>query len=649
MSNPLAAQYRKAIANWSAPSSAGTRDMSIVAQQLSGQWTQGQTTGLLPRPPEQFIQGAFGPSLPASVTPLDPRQPNGGVLPRRDQYPVGYNLPTPPGQYKLVDFRTLRQLSRIYDIARRCINVRRQEVAQMNWAIAMKDDKATPDDATVRDIEAFFENPDPIRGMRWDTWIKLVIEEVLVTDALAIYPHLSWGPRGGRAHTDLYALEVLDGTTIKPLIDERGTTPDPPAPAYQQFLWGIPRSEFAADPKPDFEFQAQQLYYEVYSPSTDSLYGFSSLESIILNVNLALKRQQWWTSYYTDGTVPAMLIEAPANWNSLELREFEENWNSMLASDAGWKHRMKFSPGKAQELKPPLNTGTDMTMLDQWLAKITCMGFDVTPIELGLDPQSGLGGAGWSEQQENVLYRKSLQPLTAWIEGWINDIIAKWFGRPDIVFRFVFAEIEDAVKKAQRNQFLFQNAQRTPNELRVEDGLDPVSDPNGDELVVVTRQGPVLLSDLAAASQATIGAAGAEVGLMQGGAQAPGETKPGSKVDVPASMRDEGDTSVSEIDQTDQGTNQAGQKYEQDLNSKAVLQDLRNWQRKALKAVKDGKAAAVSFTSDAIALSVVEGLRADLAKAETADDVREAFGDANVRHMSLERLQDEIGVELVSR
>ena len=39
---------------------------------------------------------------------------------------------------------------------------------------------------------------------------------------------------------DLYGLQILDGSTIKPLIDDRGMRPMTPYPAYQQILYGFP-------------------------------------------------------------------------------------------------------------------------------------------------------------------------------------------------------------------------------------------------------------------------------------------------------------------------------------------------------------------------------------------------------------------------
>ena len=71
---------------------------------------------------------------------------------------------------------------------------------------------------------------------------------MLVIDAATLYPRFN---RGG----SLYALDVIDGATIKPLIGEDGRAPEPPDPAYQQILKGVPDA-FATLPQ---EWTADQI------------------------------------------------------------------------------------------------------------------------------------------------------------------------------------------------------------------------------------------------------------------------------------------------------------------------------------------------------------------------------------------------------
>ena len=88
---------------------------------------------------------------------------------------------------------------------------------------------------------------------------------MLVIDAATIYPRFT---RGG----SLYSLDVIDGSTITPLIGEDGRSPEPPDPAYQQVLHGVPAADFSTD----------ELLYLPRNVRSHRLYGMSPVEQIAL-------------------------------------------------------------------------------------------------------------------------------------------------------------------------------------------------------------------------------------------------------------------------------------------------------------------------------------------------------------------------------
>ena len=520
----------------------GTTDLSLTAAQMAaGYFPGGSGVGLIPRRDEVFLSGAFGPGSPANATPIDPAY-GGMVLPRRWQYPVGYNLPSAPGATKLIDFRVLEQLADVYDVLRRCIEVRKQEMATLRWEVLPKDqDLQKPGakrpaevDGRIKAITAFLECPDPINGVDWADWIKVALEEIFVKDALSIFPHPTWLPGRGVNGSSLFALEILDGKTIKPLLDERGARPLPPNPAYQQFIWGIPRSEmeaqFTSDGAPLGDPNAKTflaasggndsdqpaLYYRPYTRRTWTAYGFSNVEQIILNINLALKRQQFHTTFFTDGTVPAGIIGLPEDFapTAAMVREFEEGWNQLLSGDPTWKHKIKVLPGagKFEQLKPSY-FGTQEVDFDRWLALLTCMGMDVTTMEIGMGPgsNSGLGGKGYGDAEENVTERKSLRPLMEFFSAFFNQILATWFRSPDLELRFLYEQAENALQKAQEDEVLIRSGIKVQNEARVERGLDPydgVDDQGnklGDSPIIIASRTIAMLEDINAISKQSAG------------------------------------------------------------------------------------------------------------------------------------------------
>jgi Phage portal protein len=675
LTDALRAEHRKALA---LPASAGrssARDVAAVAQQLVQQgWPQTTADAIaLPRQEGQFM-GSFGPSVPATATPMD--VPRGGlVLPRRSQYPVGYNLPSPPGAYKLIDFGTLRSLARIYDIGRRCIELRKGEVSNMDWEVSFKDpDRAKAqktqarsraraaasgrtiatqelgeDDVAIQELTAWWDDPDPIRQLGFDGWTALLVENVLVIDAPAIFAHPTWMPGRGRLGSDLYALEVLAGDTIKPLIDVRGAPPMPPNPAYQQFIWGIPRTELQQDlldaatrplgSPPDGlagEYQmpssqplgvvggesgAPQLYYPVYYPQDDSLYGFSNTEQIILTVNLALKRQQWWTAFFTDGTVPAGLLHLPEEWNPSDIREYEETWNSLLSGEMAWKHRVRAIPGSTgfTQLKPVIGTDAGITAFDEWLARLTCVGYDVTPDELGLSPKGGLGGAGYSAAQENVTYRKSLKPLTNWLEKIVRRVNARHFRRPDLVLRFMYEEAEDQLSRAQADSMLIDKGVKTQDEARQDRGLDPYEGGIGSKPMIVTRAGALLLRDVDAMSTGLAKPTAPGVAMQPPKAQPLGEPPPpggGPVVGSTGRPAREGEAPA-----------QGGEANAEPPSRTAASKALALWQTQALRRLRGGRQALDPPRGAEVPSELALALRERLSKAATPDEIRAAFAD----------------------
>jgi hypothetical protein len=675
LTDALRAEQRKALSMPTArQAQGGVRDATAMTQLLVNQgWPQTTADSMiLPRQNDQFV-GSFGPSTPAQPTPMDIAR-GGMILPRRNQYPVGYNLPSPPGAFKLIDFGTLRSLAKIYDVGRRCIEVRKQEVATMDWEITFKDpdrakvakqearqrsraaaqgivsSKMDSDAEAIKELEAFWDQPDPIRQFGFDDWLKILIENILVIDAPAIFAHPTWMPGRGHLGSDLYALEILAGDTIKPLIDVRGAPPMPPNPAYQQFVWGIPRTELQQDlldaqTRPlqsppnglDGEYQmpsgqplgmpggddgAPQLYYPVYNPQDDSLYGFSNTEQIILTVNLALKRQQWWTSYFTEGSIPAGLLHVPEDWPPQEVREYEETWNSLLAGEMAWKHRIRAVPGTMgfTALKPMVGTDAGITAFDEWLSRLACIGYDVTPDEIGLSPKGGLGGAGYSAAQENVTYRKSLKPVTNWVQKLARRVNERHFGRSDLILRFMYEEAEDALRHAQEDDLLIKNGTKTQDECRQDRGMDPYEDGIGSKPMLVMRTGALLLRDVDAMSTSLVKPTAPGVPIQPPKPDVLGAPPPAAR----GAAADQRPPESAQQPARPSGSVADGQPARPPVGAaKALIL----WQRQAIARAARGRQALEPPRGADVPSELALELRARLAAAATPDDVRAAFAD----------------------
>jgi hypothetical protein len=264
----------------------------------------GQTT---PLPRNPILPGIpFGPGQPLTPGSINPVGASGRPDPRRYEYQVAQNINITAT--KLVPFDTLRASADQIDILRRCIEVLKNKMVGLDWDITLADsasekiisesggdhvhamararEKYTDEIARLR---TFWENPDRANGLTFSDWLMLSLEEILVIDAWAVWPQMA-------VNGDLYGLQVLDGSTIKPLLDDRGMRPMPPNPAFQQILYGFPRSEFTVtneNEKADGEFSSDELAYMIRNRRTFSVYGYSPVERSLPLADLYLRRQQW--------------------------------------------------------------------------------------------------------------------------------------------------------------------------------------------------------------------------------------------------------------------------------------------------------------------------------------------------------------------
>jgi hypothetical protein len=166
---------------------------------------------------------------------------------RAFDYPTGYNLTIRPREYEPITFEQMRALADGYDLLRLVIETRKDQIEKLDFRIRKRsagagepgDDASTgEDDPRIDTINNFLRCPDGEHP--WQTWLRMLLEDMLVIDAATIYPRLN---RGGR----LAALELIDGATIKHVLDDAGRTPAPPDPAYQQVLKGLPAVDYSRD------------------------------------------------------------------------------------------------------------------------------------------------------------------------------------------------------------------------------------------------------------------------------------------------------------------------------------------------------------------------------------------------------------------
>lgn len=475
---------------------------------------------------------AFGPGRPITPAPIDPPGASGRPEPRLSEYPVSFNLPG-TGQLEL-PWKVLRQAADNIGLVRRCIEVRKQHMSTANWGFTITDRAvkralaAAGDtqprneieknlrDSLADDIaraEQFWLMPDRANGLNFGDWIGELLEEHFVLDALAIYPRRT---RGGQP----YSLEILDGSTIKPLLDHRGARPMAPNPAYQQILHGFPRGEFAAttvDGEIVGGYQADQLIYKRRNVRAFTPYGFPAVEQALFDAEVWLRRQQWIKAEYTDGTMPAGWLKVSATgtteittWSPTQLAEYERALNDMWSGDTAARHRFKImppglEPEERRELADKYKPDYDL-----FLIKLLLSHFDVTPAEMGFMESTGLGGASFHEGQSDVQDRKGQRPTEQWLARFLTEVSHTVLGiSTDVEFTWVSEDDDDEQIADTISDQRVKGGRSTLNEDRDRQGKPRYSFPEADMPMIVTNTGITFLQgelERQATAQATAAA-----------------------------------------------------------------------------------------------------------------------------------------------
>ena len=468
------------------------------------------TSVALPRDPNlgnvPFTSGV--PLVPGAINPL---RADGRPDPRRYEYQVAQNINVT--ETRLTPFKTLRAAADQIDILRRCIEVIKQKMVGLDWDIVLGNDAAekvmaeTGEKSFTRAMELaknkynpeinrlrqFWQTPDVANGLIFADWLNMALEDVLVLDAWAIWPQMTVGGK-------LAGLQILDGSTIKPLIDDRGMRPLPPNPAFQQILYGFPRSEFSAPTETeqaDGEFSSDELAYLVRNRRTTTVYGYSPVERALPLADVYLRRQQWLRAEYTDGVMPEMFFKTDASFgnNPDLLRAYENVFNDDLAGQTEQRKRARLLPAGLDPVQMDGYGERFKDTLDEYLVTSIAGHFGVQPSEIGFMPKGGVGGSGLQEGQAQSSEVIGIVPLAGLVGSMLSQLSYVFLGMPrELEFRFMPSARNDDEATARTYDVMLKNGTMSVNEARSKSGLPLLDSEQADQTLLVTNAGSFYLT-----------------------------------------------------------------------------------------------------------------------------------------------------------
>jgi hypothetical protein len=514
-----------------APQSSGWGRISPVQSESYFNNPYRNTYGpFLPRMPQTFSDGAFGPMPPIQPVPID-QPPEGGMFPdpRYWQYTQGWNLPTPPGTegLKLASFDQLKTLSERYSVARACIDLRQSEIRGLGWEITLTKDaaKAYQGDhhemkragETIAKLTKFFQRPDP-GYWNFDSFLCALLEEIFVYDALTLVFRPKYGERFGMKGlgllgSSLDSIRLVSGPTIRPLLDLHGDSPAPPNPAFQQFLYGVPRSDYitllrgtdiedAGMVEAEYnEFTTDVMLYAPFWTRRETPYGFPPVERAILPIVSGLQKQEFQLEYFTEGSVPAVYISpGDPNITPGQIADLQNALNGIAGDKSFHLKVVVLPPGSKVEPQRPVDLSDSF---DQLIMEQVTMAFDVQPMELGIIPNIGGGDQGPSassirfaaQETRDIKSRKSTKPLLQFLCDIFNYVIQDICQQPDLKFQFNgLADDEDKQAITELGVQQVQNGIASIDEVRDRLDMAPWGLQETSEPVVFTAQGPIPFS-----------------------------------------------------------------------------------------------------------------------------------------------------------
>lgn len=392
---------------------------------------------------------------------------------RMFDYPSGYNYRIQPRDDEQTSFETLREFGDQYYLMRLAIETRKRQMTKLKWNVRVKGTDIAPgneeeEDPRLQELRDMFDMPD--RQHNFQTWTKMLFEDKMVVDAASILPRRNLAGK-------IVFFELIDGTTIKRVIDKDGRTPLPPDPAYQQVLHGIPANNLTMD----------DLFYMVSNPRTHKLYGFSVVEQVILIVNIALRREVSRLQYYTEGTIPDAIAKLPEGWTTEDITIFEKWWSGLLEGNTAQRRKMKFLP-----------SGTEITVLkegalkddfDEWLARIIMFS-------VGLSPANFIKiiNRATAETEYEAAKEEGTEPDMVWMKGVMDALIQRPAGMGYMDIEFFWEEDQQADRRAtvEANSLAVRGGQLSLDEVRLKDGREPY----GIGPMIETSVGFILIEDI---------------------------------------------------------------------------------------------------------------------------------------------------------
>jgi HK97 family phage portal protein len=415
-----------------------------------------------------------------------------------------------------IDYNTIRNLVDKVPLLNAIINVRVEQVKAFAKYVKPKepgtgyefypaDPRITP---TKKDQDIFFQLANFLdqTGVEYDSqreddfsdYLEMVTRETLTIDQIAT--ELQRNRKG-----EVIAFWLLDGATIKRINPEEYNNEN-----AEFHVTKDTRFCQIVDQKITNIFTDEDILFDYKNKRADIRFrgfGYSPVEQAVDIITTLLFGYTYARDQLMRDRVPKGFIQVMGDVGAEQLDAIREYWYSAM-SGAGGQWNIPIVPsgkdGVGIDWKNIQASNRDMEYhkLMMFISSIIAAVFNIDLAELGIkaDDSTALIGES-SESRVRNSKDRGLTGLLSFVEQHINKILRKVL--QDYKFRFTGLERQDETELAAlRKQEV--ETRMTINELREEDGLEPLEDSYAD-VVLNPQSVQIYLADKAAEQQQAMG------------------------------------------------------------------------------------------------------------------------------------------------
>lgn len=313
-----------------------------------------------------------------------------------------------------------------------------------------------------------FNDYDPLRGTFQD-FVRLTMQDSLVFDGAALERVYS---RTGVP----VAFKAIDGGCIHPKFDTtKGDF------VYEEYIDGAVVDSYSRD----------EVVYYVRNKTSDRRwfgYGVSELERLINTITCHLFAEEYNKRLFKSGHFLSGVVSLKGNISRAQFQEFKRDFYSFVTGVENTNRVAIVNAPQGIEFNNAIRSPQEMGFANfmDYLVKVASAVFMMDPVEINFFVNGGASQSqsniNMSSQEFRLKYSKDagLRPLLSSLADFVNRAIIYPI---DSDYQLVFKGLDEEDKRTRQEYIIKAKKYMTLNEVRAEEGLDPIDDPDLGNLI----------------------------------------------------------------------------------------------------------------------------------------------------------------------